>query len=113
MFMQHGAQKLLGSFGGINGNSAQLFSMFGIAGIIELFGGAFILIGLFTRFTALVSAIEMASAYFIVHASNGIFPITNGGELAILYFASFLILLAYGAGKWSLDNILFKTKKRK
>jgi len=108
-FLLHGGQKLFGWFGGLGGGGAvELASLFGLAGIIEFFGGLFILVGLFTSIVALIAALEMAAAYFRVHVSNGIIPLTNSGEPAWLLFASFLVLLAYGAGKWSLEKALLK-----
>jgi putative oxidoreductase len=102
LFMQHGAQKLFGMFGG---TKVELISLFGLAGIIEFFGGLLLVIGLCTRFVALISAVEIGYAYVTVHwIKNGFIPIMNGGELALLYFASFLVILAYGAGKWAIDN---------
>ncbi len=105
LFMQHGAQKLFGMF---NFQAAPVMSMFGVAGVIEFFGGLAIALGLFTRLAALVSAIEMLAAYFIAHVPNGLVPILNQGELALLYFASFLILMVYGARKLSLEKALLK-----
>ncbi|MEK6861086.1 MAG: DoxX family protein [Nanoarchaeota archaeon] len=108
LFLQHGGQKLFGWFGGLGGNTAELVSLMGLAGIIELIGGLAIVLGLFTRLTALIAAVEMIVALFMAHFPKSIFPILNGGESAALFFASFLVLLAYGAGKWSLGRILFK-----
>jgi putative oxidoreductase len=105
LFMQHGAQKLFGWFGG---NSADLLSLFGLAGVIEFSAGLAIVLGLLTRWAALISAVEMAVAYFMAHFPKGWVPIQNGGELALLFFASFLVLIAYGSGKWCLDKVVFK-----
>jgi len=107
LFFQHGAQKILGWFGG---TPAELFSLFGIAGIIELVIGPLIALGLFTRFLAFIGAFEMAIAYFNIHLPQGFYPIMNQGELALLFFVSFLILINYDSGKWSLDNLLKKKK---
>ena len=63
---------------------------------------------MFTRLAAAVSAIEMVIAYFKVHAPNGLIPLVNQGELALLYFVAFLVLMVYGAGKWSLEKALMK-----
>jgi putative oxidoreductase len=101
LFIQHGLQKLFGMF---SGNAASLFSLMGLAGVVEFFGGLLIVLGLFTRIAALVSAVQMLVAYFMAHASNGLFPIVNKGELALVYFAGFLIITAFGARKWGLDN---------
>jgi putative oxidoreductase len=104
-FMQHGAQKLFGWFGG---SAQSLMSQMGLAGVIEFFGGLFIAIGLFTRLFALLGGLQMLIAYFMAHASQGILPISNGGELALLYLVSFVLIFAFGGRILSLDNALFK-----
>jgi len=108
LFLQHGLQKLFGMFGGLGGNSAEIFSMMGLAGLIELLGGLAIALGLFARLGALFAAIEMPIAYFMAHAPNGIIPLVNKGELALLYFAAFLVIMAFGARKFSLEKALMK-----
>ena len=108
LFLQHGGQKLFGWFGGLGGNPAELISLMGLAGVIEFFGGLAIVLGLFTRLTAAIAAIEMVIAYFVVHLPQGQIPLLNQGEPALLFFASFLVLLAYGPGKWSLGKLIFK-----
>jgi len=105
LFFQHGAQKLLGWFGA---TAVPLSSMMGIAGIIELVGGLAIFLGLFTRLFALISGVEMLAAYFMVHAGTNSVPIINQGELALLYFATFIILFIHGNKKASLEKIFFK-----
>jgi putative oxidoreductase len=105
IFFQHGAQKLFGVFGG---KSVALFSLMGLAGVIEFFGGIAIAFGLFTRLVALFTGIEMAFAYLMVHISHGWMPIVNKGELALLYLSGFLVLIAYGAKKWSVERALLK-----
>jgi len=110
LFFQHGAQKLFGWFGG---EAAELFSLMGVAGLIEFFGGLLIAIGLLTQIVALVGIIEMAVAYLMVHFPQGIVPIMNGGELALLYFAAFLVIFVYGARKFGVDNLIFKKRGQK
>jgi len=105
MFLQHGAQKLFGMFGG---NQVELISLMGFAGVVEFFGGLFIAIGLFTQIAALIGGIQMLFAYFMAHSSRNWVPIMNGGELALMFFASFLILLIYGTRKFGLDNYFKK-----
>lgn len=106
LFAQHGAQKLLGWF--TEKEAITLFSKMGLAGTIELVGGLLIAVGLFTTWTAVVSGIEMLAAYFTVHTPQGWIPITNRGELALLYFAAFLVVATQGPGPWSLDRKLLK-----
>jgi len=106
LFWTHGAQKLLGWFGGVgSGGSVDLASRFGIAGGLELFGGLAIMLGLFTRPVAFVLSGEMAVAYFWMHVggSGQWWPWANRGELAALYSFAFLHLFALGAGGFSLD----------
>jgi len=105
LFMQHGVQKLFGLLGGVGGSGAtvELFSLYGLAGVLEFFGGALIALGLLTRPVAIVLALEMIAAYFIAHAPQGGFPIQNGGELALLYALVFAFLATGGPGLFSLD----------
>ena len=111
LFMQHGAQKLLGMFGGMgpDGGTVELMSRFGLAGVIELFGGLLILIGLFTRPVAFLAAGEMVAAFFIAHLPRGGAPIQNGGELPLLFALVFLFLAGNGAGPFSVDAMLNRT----
>jgi len=105
LFMQHGLQKLLGFFGGMgpNGGSVPLVSQFGLAGVIETFGGFLLVIGLFTRPVAAVAALEMLIAYFQVHFPRGGFPIENRGELPLLFMLIWLFMAGNGAGPFSVD----------
>jgi putative oxidoreductase len=106
--MFHGAQKLFNFPAGPPGFfPAELLSRTGIAGILEFVGGLLILLGLFTRPAAFILSGLMAFAYFIGHAPKAFFdPLTNGGELAVVYCFLFLYLSVAGGGQWSLDNQL-------
>jgi putative oxidoreductase len=113
LFVQHGAQKLLGvlgGFGGTPGATAPLVSMMGFAGIVELVGGLLIAVGLFTRPVAFLAAGQMAAAYFMAHAPQSFFPVQNGGEPPVLFCFVFLVFAAIGAGPWALDALL--TRRR-
>jgi len=105
LFMLHGTAKLLGFPHMANFDNLQIMSMGGISGILELVGGALLLLGLFTRPVAFILSGEMAFAYFIGHASKGaaLFPVINGGDAAVLYCFIFLYFVAAGPGPWSLD----------
>lgn len=81
----------------------ELFSLYGIAGALELVLGVLVLVGLFTRFAAFILCGEMAFAYFMGHAPRGFYPILNGGDLAIMLCFVFLYLSAAGPGPWSVD----------
>jgi putative oxidoreductase len=102
-FMTHGMQKLL-DFPVPPPEEISLMSLAGVAGIMELIGGALLLVGLFTRPVAFLVSGEMAFAYFIAHAPQGFWPLVNRGELAALYSFVFLYLAAAGGGAWSLDR---------
>jgi putative oxidoreductase len=104
-FSLHGWQKAFGLFGGLGGSRPPLSSMLGAAGVIETIGGALIIFGLFTRPVAFLLAGEMAVGYFRTHAPRGLWPLTNGGELAVFYCFYFLWLSSAGAGPWSLDRL--------
>jgi putative oxidoreductase len=106
LFIQHGTAKLLGMPHVDMFNNLQLLSLTGFAGVLELVGGALLIIGLWTRPVAFLLSGEMAIAYFMVHAGQGhvLSPILNMGESAVLYCFIFLFLSAAGAGAWSIDN---------
>ncbi len=103
LFMQHGAQKLFGLLGGSQVES--FFSLMGLAGVMEFFGGLLVVLGLFTRSVSGILALEMVIAYFMAHAPNAVFPIQDGGgEMALLYALGFALIATLGAGKFNLDD---------
>jgi putative oxidoreductase len=105
LFIEHGTQKLFGFPMRPGGGAApQLFSLMGLAGILELVGGALVLIGLFTRPVAFVLSGQMAVAYWMAHGPRSFFPVLNGGDAAILFCFIFLYIAIVGAGAWALDN---------
>ena len=108
LLMEHGAQKWFGWFGGMGspGVSAPLMSQLGAAGVLEVVGGALLVIGLFTRPVAVVLLLEMIVAYVQVHLPQGRWPIQNQGELALLYASIFCFLAASGAGPLSVDAMI-------
>ena len=112
LFMQHGVQKLFGWYGGMGapGATAELFSMMGLAGVLETFGGLLIVLGLFTRPVAFVLAGEMAVAYFMAHLPQGPVPLLNGGELAVLYCFIYLFFATNGPGRFSLDAMMGRNR---
>jgi len=81
-------------------------SQMGLAGILEVFGGAAIMLGLFTRPVAFLLSGEMAVAYWQGHAPHGPLPILNHGEPAFLLCFLYLYLSVHGGGAWSLDGWL-------
>jgi putative oxidoreductase len=108
LFACHGAQKLLGVLGGVDGrgNTVPLGSLLGLAGVIELAGGLLIALGLLGSYAAFIASGEMAGAYFMAHLPRGFWPIQNGGELAALYAFLFLYIAAHGSGPWTLAGAL-------
>jgi putative oxidoreductase len=79
-------------------------SEFGLAGVIEFAGGLMIAAGMLTSLVAFICSGEMAVAYFKAHAPKSVFPIQNGGELAVLFCFLFLYIAARGTGKWGVSK---------
>ena len=115
IFIAHGAQKLFGAFGGpgLEG-AARYFEQLGFVpgdawalavAIVEFIGGAALLVGLLTRYAALLLAAIMAVAIIAVHMPNGFF-LPNGIEFALALFAANLALLVGGPGELALDGWL-------
>lgn len=103
LLMQHGTQKLLNFPPSEDYQFPEIFSLMFLAGVLELFGGALLALGLFTRPVAFILSGFTAVAYFMAHAPRGFFPIENDGELAALYSFVFFYFIFAGGGAWSLD----------
>jgi putative oxidoreductase len=105
LFIMHGTAKLFGAPHQEMFDGLQLMSLMGVAGVLELVGGALLLVGLCTRPVAFVLCGFMAVAYFMAHASQGnaLVPMLNKGELAVVYCFVFLYFAVAGAGAWSVD----------
>ena len=112
LFLAHGAQKLFG-LPVPPASQPELWSLIGLAGILEFFGGLFLLVGLWTRPVAFLLSGQMAVAYFMAHAPKGFWPIANHGELAVLYCFVFFYLSFAGGGDWSLDRLLGGGRRRR
>jgi putative oxidoreductase len=110
MFACHGAQKVLGAFGGMPPGAPRWIVW--TAGPIELVGGVLIALGLLTRPVAFVASGLMAVAYFHGHARMGFLPKVNQGELAVLYCWLFLYIAAAGPGAFALDNFFRRAARR-
>ena len=108
IFMAHGTQKLLGF--PARDMSPAFASLPWFAGVLELFGGALLVLGLFTRPVAFVLSGLMAFAYFLAHAPQSFFPVQNGGDAAILYCFVFFYLVFAGPGPWSVDAMRGETR---
>ena len=103
LFICPGGMKLLGWFGGM---PVPMTPLLYVAGVIELLGGALILLGLFTRPVAFLASGEMAVAYFKAHFPHGFWPIQNHGEAAVIFCFIYLFLWGNGTGPISLDHLI-------
>jgi putative oxidoreductase len=104
LFLWHGSQKIFG----VPPPPPQLAEapavIVWVAGSIEFFGGLLVMVGLFTRWAAFISSGLMAFAYWMAHGFQALLPITNQGELAVIYCFVFLYISARGGGMWSFDG---------
>lgn len=117
VFVAHGAQKLL-VFGqaGVTDMLAKLgFPMPAAAAVLlialELLGGLALALGVLTRLTAALLAIEMLVAFALVHASKGFF-LPMGFEFVMTLFGALVALLLAGPGALAADNALFRRRGR-
>jgi putative oxidoreductase len=76
------------------------------AGYCEILGGMLLFVGLWSRPTALISSIVASAAYFSGAAPRGPWPIRNGGNEVLLYALVFAYIAVFGAGTWSLDELI-------
>lgn len=105
LFLAHGTQKFLSFPAGDMAGFGWSFAHPGAyAGVIELVTGALIALGLFTRPAAFLASGTMAAAYFMGHATQGFWPVNNGGDAAILYCFVFLYFVFAGPGRFSLGG---------
>lgn len=102
LFLWHGAQKLLGF--PLPPPPVPSFVIY-IAGPIELVAGFFVMVGLVAGWAAFLCSGLMAFAYWMVHGTQALLPIQNGGELAALYCFVFLYISSQGSGIWSVDAV--------
>ncbi|MFG2638978.1 DoxX family protein [Streptomyces sp. NPDC048362] len=108
LFACHGAASLFGVLGGAHGGGTVPAPQWPAwwAAVIELVGGVLVLLGLFTRVAAVICSGAMAYAYFSVHQQHALFPIDNGGEPAVLFCWSFLLIACLGPGAFAVDALL-------
>ena len=112
LFMEHGLQNLMGfppPPPQMAGMMDHLPPIFLVAAILEIAGGVLLVLGLFTRWVSFVLSGQMAVAYFMVHAAQGFFPATNGGDAAILFCFIFLYFFFAGGGSISIDAMRAKS----
>jgi putative oxidoreductase len=113
MLACHGAQLVLGQFGGMQGSDNPVSQ---IGGWVQLVGGLLVAFGFFTRLVAFILSGEMAVAYFMFHVAHAattmakIFPILNKGELAVFYSWFFFFVFFYGPGRWSIDALMGRSR---
>ena len=112
LFLQFGSTKLFAFPGAVvpGGGTVPPTSLGGVAGILELVGGAFLLVGLFSRPVAFVLSGLMAVAYFYGHAGGGFWPVLNGGAPAVIFCFVWLYVSAAGPGPWSIDALRLRRK---
>ncbi|WP_026421812.1 DoxX family protein [Actinokineospora inagensis] len=112
LFALHGAATLFNVLGGPKGGGVPAFGEWPgwWAAAIQLVGGALVLLGLGTRWAALVCSGSMAYAYFSVHQSIALLPIQNGGEPAAVYCWAFLLIAFVGPGTWAVDEIFSRAR---
>jgi putative oxidoreductase len=112
MFALHGARKL---FGFPTGHMPPVMSQLWIGGVIELVCGVCIFVGFATPIAGLVASGTMAVAYVQFHwmfqLGIELIPLSNRGELALLYSLVFLLIACHGAGKWSIDGWLARPRR--
>jgi putative oxidoreductase len=113
LFIAHGGQKLFGFLGAPGMTSPPTLSQMWVGGVLEFFGGALLLVGLFTRPVGLILSGMMAVAYFQFHAPGGFWPLLNKGESAVIYCFAFLFFAVAGGGEWALDRLLRRGRARR
>ncbi|MGW4501159.1 DoxX family protein [Micromonospora sp. NPDC004336] len=109
LFLCHGLASLFGILGGNRGTgeAVPLGEWPGWwAALIQAICGALVLVGLLTRPAAVLASGSMAYAYFVVHQPDALLPLRNGGELAVLFCWSFLLIAVFGPGAWAVDTAL-------
>jgi len=114
IFFSHGYPKLVRMGAGMQG----LFVQHGlpgyfvyIAGVLEVFGGILLVLGLFTRVAALLLAVEMGVAIWKVHSGGGYLAV-HDYEFPLALLTGCFALVTVGAGMLSLDYPLYESGSR-
>jgi putative oxidoreductase len=112
----HGSQKLFGWFGGYGlDGTAAFFEQIGFrpgrrfalaAALSEITGGLLVAAGLFGPIGPALMIAVMIVAIVAVHWGHGLFAMTNGVEIPLLYSAGAAALALTGPGAFSLDAVL-------
>jgi putative oxidoreductase len=103
LFLEHGTGKLLG-FPTLSGLDQMPHGLLLFTGVMELVGGALVVVGFLTRPVAFILSGFMAVAYFMAHFPVSVFPALNFGEPAVLFCFVFLYLATAGGGRWAIDK---------
>ena len=108
LFMQFGTTKMFAFPAALmpGGGTAVPWSLPWCAAVLEVFGGALVLVGLFTRPVAFLLSGEMAVAYFVAHAPRGFWPVLNQGHPAVMFCFVWLYLSSAGGGPLSVDAMV-------
>jgi len=75
---------------------------------LESVGIILLILGFFTRFISIFLSMVMLGAIYFVHLPNGFSVANNGIEIPLYYFTFFMLLISFGAGKFSLDRLFFE-----
>jgi len=114
IFFSHGYPKLVHFGAGMQGFFVQhgLPGYFVyISGVLEVFGGTLLVLGLFTRMAALLLAIEMGVAIWKVHSGGGYLAV-HEYEFPLALLTGCFALVTVGAGMLSMDYPLFESGSR-
>jgi putative oxidoreductase len=113
-FALHGLSGLFGIPVAPNGGQTAAFGSWPNwwAGVIELVAGAFVTLGIGTRIAALLCSGAMAYAFLFVHLKHdGVLPMQNGGETAVLFCWSFFLIAVIGPGAFALQTVISHTAR--
>ena len=102
LFLQHGLSKVF-NFPAPS-PVPSLSGLLILAAFLETVGALLFLVGAYTRVVAFILSGEMAFAYFMAHAPRSVYPIVNGGELAVIFCFIFLYFAFAGGGALSVDR---------
>ena len=105
MILAHGLQKI---FGVLGFTQVEIMSAMGFAGIVEILAGTAITLGFLSRLATALATVFMVCVYAYMHAVSNLVPLLNGGELALMYAAGFLLLTITGPGAFSLERAIWK-----